>query len=418
MLQPRTLALALLAATPLFGCASHCAPHASPAMLQPAARNVAPPTPPAQLPDVTPELIKESLAKGVEVLLSMQEGDNRDQWPYEGVYREKGEIPIGYRVGGTAIVVMALARSPGYAEDAPRQEAVARALAFICGSRSHPGMSIDDYAAGYDVRAWGYIEALQCLCLFQRLGLAPEASKQECADALDWYLAALQRIEIPRVGGWNYARPPGAENPGAPSTFMTGPALEALFAAAAIGKPVDAHVIQRGLAVLEKSRLATGSVVYSGEAGARDLDRTSNATPGAVGRMNCVESVLSRAGQSSPERVRAAVDAFLVHWGWLDQRRAKNGTHVAPYNVAPYYFMFAHLYAAQSVELLPRGERAEYRRRVLQMLFVTRAEDGTWNDRVFKRSAAFGTAVAMLAMTEPQAEHSVWAAQHSPAPAP
>jgi len=229
-----------------------------------------------------------------------------------------------------------------------------------------------------------------------------------------WYLAALQRIEIPRVGGWNYARPPGAENPGAPSPFMTGPALEALFAAAAIGKPVDAQVIQRGLSVLEKSRLVTGSVVYSGEAGDRDLDRTSNATPGAVGRMNCVESVLSRAGHSSPERVRAAVDAFLVHWGWLDQRRAKNGTHVAPYNVAPYYFMFAHLYAAQSVELLPRGERAEYRRRVLQMLFVTRADDGTWNDRVFKRSAAFGTAMAMLALLEPDAAHPTW----TPPPAP
>lgn len=344
----------------------------------------------------------------------MQEGENHDQWPYEGVYREKGEIPIGYRVGGTAIVVMALARAPGYAEDAPRREAVARAVDFICGARAHPGMSIDDYAAGYDVRAWGYIEAVQCLCLLQRLELTPESLKKDCGEALEWYLAALQRIEIPRVGGWNYARPPGAENPGAPSPFMTGPALEALFAAAALGKSVDPQVVQRGLRVLEKSRLATGSVVYSGEAGARDLDRTSNATPGAVGRMNCVESVLSRAGQSSPERVRSALDAFLVHWGWLDQRRAKTGTHVAPYNVAPYYFMFAHLYAAQSVELLPRGERAEYRRRVLQMLFVTRQEDGTWNDRVFKRSAAFGTAMAMLAMLEPDAAHPGW----TPPPTP
>lgn len=414
MLDARHLTLALLATAPILGCASPQSTHASPAMLQPAPRNVAPPKQPAELPDVTPELVKESLARGVEVLLSMQEGEHRDQWPYEGVYREKGEIPIGYRVGGTAIVVMALARAPGYADDAPRQEAVARALAFICGSRTHTGMSIDDYAAGYDVRAWGYIEAVQCLCLLQRLNLTPETLKQDCGDALDWYLAALQRIEIPRVGGWNYARPPGAENPGAPSPFMTGPALEALFAAAALGRPVDPQVVQRGLGVLEKSRLGTGSIVYSGEAGARDLDRTSNATPGAVGRMNCVESVLSRAGQSSPERVRSALDAFLVHWGWLEQRRAKTGTHVAPYNVAPYYFMFAHLYAAQSAELLPRGERAEYRRRVLQMLFVTRAEDGTWNDRVFRRSAAFGTAMAMLAMTEPDAAHPTW----TPPPTP
>ena len=27
------------------------------------------------------------------------------EWPYEGVYRERGQIPPGYRVGGTAIVM-------------------------------------------------------------------------------------------------------------------------------------------------------------------------------------------------------------------------------------------------------------------------------------------------------------------------
>ena len=30
-----------------------------------------------------------------------------------------------------------------------------------------------------------------------------------------------------------------------------------------------------------------------------------------------------------------------------------------------------------------------------------RDEDGTWNDRVFPRSAAYGTAVTVLAFTEP-----------------
>jgi len=44
--------------------------------------------------------IDAAVARGVEVLLASQEGAGNDQWPYEGVYRVKQEIPIGYRVGG------------------------------------------------------------------------------------------------------------------------------------------------------------------------------------------------------------------------------------------------------------------------------------------------------------------------------
>jgi hypothetical protein len=382
----------------------------SPGMLQPEApaRRVAPPKPPADLPEVTPDLVASAIAEGVKHLLDMQEGDAKDQWPYEGVYRVKGEIPLGYRVGGTAIAVMALAHAPGYADDPPRQEAVARALRFICEGRRHPDMAIDTYEGGYDVRAWGYIEAVQCICLLKRLAIVPEDQKAPADEALAWYLDALQKIELPRTGGWNYARPPGADTLGAPSPFMTAPALQALFEARALGYEVDAAVVDRALDVLEKARTAAGSVVYSGAPTPRDDARTNNATPGAVGRMNCTESVLLLAGRSSPDRVRAAVDAFIVHWGWLEQRRAKTGTHVGPYSVAPYYFMFAHLYTAQSVEMLPPSERAEYRRRVLELMFSVRQDDGRWNDRVFDRSGAYGTAMAMLTMLQPTIKPAGW----------
>ena len=35
------------------------------------------------------------VARGVALLLEMQEGKERGQWPYEGVYRVRREIPIG-----------------------------------------------------------------------------------------------------------------------------------------------------------------------------------------------------------------------------------------------------------------------------------------------------------------------------------
>src|SRR5262245_32574669 len=42
----------------------------------------------------------EAIKKCVEILLKLQEGDNKAEWPYEGVYRVAGTIPWGYRVGG------------------------------------------------------------------------------------------------------------------------------------------------------------------------------------------------------------------------------------------------------------------------------------------------------------------------------
>ena len=85
-------------------------------------------------------------------------------------------------------------------------------------------------------------------------------------------------------------------------------------------------------------------------------------------------------------------------------RRAKSGTHAGRYNIAPYYFYFAHYYAAQAVELLPNSDRIEYRRRVGELLLATRGEDGTWNDRIFPQSAAFGTSVAVLSMMLPETQ--------------
>lgn len=368
-------------------------------------------TPPGS-PARTKEELAEALAIGVQRLLALQEseaeGGPKSQWPYEGVYRVKGQIPVAYRIGGTALVVMALAQAPGYEEDEARQEAIARAITYICDAKDHPLMSSTDYDAGYDVRAWGYIETIACFCRLRTLNRVPAGQEAAVDAAIKQSIESLQRVEMPETGGWNYARPPGIKTVGAPSGFMTAPALMALFDAKAQGFDVDAGVVSRALGFLEKTRFASGAVVYSGEATARGESAISNATPGAVGRMCSVESALLLAGRSTPAQARAAVDAFIVHWGWLDQRRAQTGTHIGPYAIAPYYFMFAHQAAAQAVELLPKAERAEYRRRINELLFSVRTEDGRWNDRVFERSSGYGTAMAMLAIMQPEIEAARW----------
>ena len=192
-------------------------------------------------------------------------------------------------------------------------------------------------------------------------------------------MRAIEETAINEVGGWNYARQAGKEKVSPPSPFMTAPTLDALFEAKAHGYAVKEGVIEKALETLERAKTPSGSVVYAGFGG----KGRSDPTPGAVGRMLASTATLHLAGKASIADVRGALDAFIVHWPWLDQRRAKQGTHEGPYQIAPYYFYYAHRAAGRAIELLPENERGEYRRRVLQLLFSVRLEDGSWNDRVF-----------------------------------
>lgn len=412
-----------------------------------AARADAPAPIPAAAP--TPDEVAQAIAKGVQILLAMQEGPpagpnradpdesqpNADpnakpeskttkpdpkapsEWPYEGVYRVRGEIPIGYRIGGTSICAMALLRAPGYADDADCKSAVARGLMFVIEGLDHPLMN-PDYQGGYDVRGWGYTYALQFILtlLEDDAGHAPEGHTAESLrKSAQRLVNAIEQTEIAQVGGWNYARAQGKDAISPPSPFMTGPTLQALFQAKHIGLKVNPEVVSRGLDALELGRTKTGSIVYSGVEG----PGSGEPVPGSVGRMLVTETTLQLAGRGSVERVRAAIDAFFTHWDWLEARRAKPGTHERPYGVAPYYFFYAHYYAAQAIELLPRRDREEYRRRLAKTLFAVRSDDGGWNDRVFPRSANYGTAMSMMALGMDKAPRRAgWTVAKDPEPRP
>lgn len=357
-----------------------------------------PTAPPGDGPGPTPT-IDEALARAVEVLIERQEGPERAEWPYEGVYRVGGRIPIGYRVGGTAIVALALVAAPGYEQDPARRAALERGLGFLLGALDHPLMD-PVYGGGYDVRVWGHAYALTLLLELERRELVPEVHAEGAAAAVGRCLAALAATEIPEAGGWSYSRAPSLAAPSPPSAFMTAPIVMALIDAAAAGHGVERALIERALDALERGRTPAGGVTYAVRDG-RPRGGTDS-VPGSAGRMAATEAALVLGGRSDPARLRGAVDAFFVHWEHLEARRQGTGTHTGPFGIAPYYFYYAHYYAARAIELLPPAERAEYRRRLRERVIATREGDGSWNDRVFPRSSAYGTAMAVLALLAAQ----------------
>jgi hypothetical protein len=345
--------------------------------------------------------VGDAVARGAALLLELQEtldeGGALAEWPYEGVYRERGAIPIGYRVGGTAIAGVALcdaaARGAAHGDDAALAAALERALGFVLTALEREDMAAG-FAGGYDVRGWGHAYALEFLLRLSAEGRVPEALAARVDGTARELVRALETTEIDG-GGWNYARGDHAR----PSTFMTAATLQAMFRARAQGLAVDAGVVARGLDALEDARLDTGAFQYA--TSERKTGKGFEDVPGAIGRMPICEVTLLAAGRGGRERVRASLDAFFEHWEWLEQRRKQTGTHVKPYMIAPYYFFFAHRYAAQAIELLPAGARAAWRARLAERLALVRDEEGSWNDRGFERSKALGTSMALLALRSP-----------------
>ena len=342
----------------------------------------------------------EAIATGVAKIVAMQEkgpgADVAAEWPYEGVYRVGGKIPYGYRVGGTSIASMALLAAPGFADDAARKDAISRAIDFVAKSKDEPLLS-PEYGGNYDVRGWAHCYGLRFLVAAKKAGAVGETQKSAVDAAIAFYLDALKKTEIPQVGGWQYARGPGIDNPCPTSPFMTAPCLFALIEAKESGLDVSDELIARTVKALEITRGDSGYVAYNASRQTRD---DAGQIPGAIGRMCAVETALARAGKGDEKRVRFAVEKFFEFWPELEKRRKKTGTHVAPYGVAPYYFFYAFTHAAAAIELLPEAERAANRTKFRELLFKVRDADGTWNDRVFPRSASFGTAMSVLALLE------------------
>jgi len=158
--------------------------------------------------------------------------------------------------------------------------------------------------------------------------------------------------------------------------------------------------LKRAREALEQSRIEDGAFVYSGSnqrVGAADKPA------GSAARSAVSETTIYLLGGGSVERIRSAVEAFQTHWDELEKRRKKTGTHEGPYRIAPYYFYYGHRYAAQAIELFPEAERAKARERLRATLLKTRDDDGTWNDRIFPRSRAYGTATALMVLLEDKA---------------
>ena len=293
--------------------------------------------------------------KEAQRLKELRSAGDGAEWPYEGVYRVRGAVPSGYRVGGTAITCTALLLAPGLDKSPERRQALDRALGFMLASIDEDPQLEAGPKRGYDVRGWAHSYLLDYLLHARSRGiLGDHALRVEKAIA---HLIHCLGLNQTRHGGWNYAND-------SLSPFMTGATLLTLYRAQADGFTVPALMVERALAALEVARGANDAYPYSGLG-----TRGATLAAGSSARSAVAELALFRAGRSDAEHLCRSVDLFFSHWQELLKRKSQQGTHVGRYGIAPYYFFFGHAYAALAIEQLPEAMRNPRRAAMEELLW-------------------------------------------------
>ena len=337
----------------------------------------------AQKENETDKLIQNALNQ----LIQIQEADGA--WPYEGVYRVNRRIPVGYRIGGTSIVSTALLYATAgnsTEENEAVDSAIGRGIEIVLSDLENPLMK-PSTANRYDVRVWGHIYALDFFCRLRSTKRFEDQRKQ--TDAWIPKLVKILRTEQLNDAGWNYA------TRSRHAAFVTSPAVQAMLLARQQGEDIPDEVFERAKQVLLRSRTQKGAFQYSGV-----VTRRPAPLPGSIARSAICELTLVLLGAGDVEQVQDSIDAFHEHWDELEKRRAKTGTHEGPYGIAPYYFYFGHRYIGQALQLLAEEDAATETEKLKSVLMKTKSDEGTWNDRVFARSKAYGTAMSVLALLD------------------
>ncbi len=200
---------------------------------------------PKELPAVTKQ---QAISIGVERLIEIQHDDGA--WPYEGVYRVRGKIPVGYRIGGTAICCEALL----YATDndnAKATAAIESGIKLILRELENPLMEAST-ANRYDVRVWGHVYALDLFCRLKTSGRF-----ENLEGEFDPWIPKLTKMLLSEEldsGGWNYA------SRNSHAGFVTASALQALLWARQLGQDVPTEVLQRTSDALVSQSQFSGGV--------------------------------------------------------------------------------------------------------------------------------------------------------------
>ena len=103
-------------------------------------------------------------------------------------------------------------------------------------------------------------------------------------------------------------------------------------------------------------------------------------------------------GEGDTDRIKAVIASFHEHWDELENRRKKPVRMCVRTGSRRTISTMAIAMRLKQLECCRRGAAGRVRK-VPSVLLGTKDLDNTLNDRVFDRSKAYGTAMAVLALS-------------------
>ncbi|MDA0934960.1 MAG: hypothetical protein O3C51_16040 [Planctomycetota bacterium] len=174
------------------------------------------------------------------------------------------------------------------------------------------------------------------------------------------------------------------------NAFCTAAMLWGLRLAEGAGAQVPPEMFSRGVAALVSARLEDGAFAYSGTAA-----RRKSSVKDSSARMPVCEGMLFELGQSDPERLRAAFDAYWDNLARIEQVR-RNDFH-SDGELGGFFFFHSLFHASELIRLLPDELRAEGTARMRAVLQRIPEMDGSFVDS-HEIGRSYGTAMALLTL--------------------
>lgn len=369
----------------------------STAIAVPLSADEGPPAPSAEIVETLPRAT--GIERGLDYLLTTQ--NKNGSWG-SGVTRRPVEILAdvpgshqAFRVGATALCVLALLKSPGR-----REACLQTALSGLEYLLQHSRVRRPNPTEHYNVWAFGY--SLQTFCLVltdERFAedLELRTRVRTAAASLIEALALYQTLD----GGWGYYDfEAGTYRPSGSSTsFTTATVLIALHSAQACELEVDPRLLERARRAVRRLRKADGSYVYGTYAQYRP-EIGYNQVKGSLGRTPTCDLALWLYGEDiTRHELRRGVERLFAHHRFFDLGRKRPMPHESWYYNSGYYFYYGHYYTARVIRLLAPEHVERLAAENHRLLLERQERDGSWWDFPFYGyHKPYGTALALLAL--------------------
>ena len=357
----------------------------------------APPIPDFEHP--TEAQIKDSIKRGVDFLLSVQNKDG--SW---GSYHTRRDFEIyapipgshdAFRAAVTGLAVAALL------DTAPNEnrvvDAVEKASAWF--DKELPKLKRATGDAIYNV--WGHAYAIRGLV---RLGQQPGVSDErieELKKHVEDQLEMLTRFESVD-GGWGYydfraqTRKPSGSSIG----FVNATVLLCMLEAKAFGVEPDPKIVERAIAATNRQKKPDFTYLY-GEYLKTQPMRGINRPGGSLARSQACNLALRRWGDTeiTENVLKTWLTRLYTRNGWLDIGRKLPVPHESWMQVSGYFYYYGHFYAGLTLEELKPDEKAPYQAMLARILIDHQEKNGCWWDYpMYNYHRQYGTAYSLMAL--------------------